>query len=227
MTKIKDIPVNERPIERLINNGANALSLEELLAILIKSGTKDSSAKMLASELLSRLKSTNDIYKLTLEDFVSIKGIGYTKAATLLAAIELSKRLKRGIEKIKHTQITNAEDVYNYYHSLLQSRSQEHFYCLYLDSHKKVLESKLLFLGTLNYSTVHPREVFLEAYYNHAVSIICVHNHPGGDPTPSKADIELTKKLLEIGKLMGVEIDDHIIIGRNTYYSFFEDGRLE
>lgn len=227
MTKIKDIPAHDRPIERLIHNGASALSLEELLAILIKTGTKDESAKMIASNILSRLKSVNDLEKLTLEDFVSIKGIGYTKAATLLAAIELSKRLKRGIETIKHLQITNAEIVYTYYHSLLQTRSQEHFYCLYLDSQKKVLESKLLFLGTLNYSMVHPREVFLEAYTNHAVSIICVHNHPSGNPNPSRQDIELTKRLVEIGSLMGISIDDHIIIGRNSYYSFFEEGKLE
>ena len=227
MTKIKDIPVNDRPIERLINHGPSVLSLEELLAILIKTGTKEASSKMIASELLSRLKSTDDIYKLTLEDFISIKGIGYTKAATLLAAIELSKRLTRGIETIKHIKITSAQIVYDYYHSLLQTRSQEHFYCIYLDSQKKVLESKLLFLGTLNYSMVHPREIFMEAYYNHAVSIICVHNHPSGDVTPSRADIELTKRLIEIGNLMGIGIDDHIIIGRNTYYSFFEEGLLE
>ena len=227
MTKIKDIPVHDRPIERLLHNGASALSLEELLAILIKTGTKESSAKMVANQILARLKSVDDIQKLTLEDFVSIKGIGYTKAATLLAAIELSKRLQRGLETIKYVRVTNAEIVYTYYHSLLQTRSQEHFYCLYLDSQKKVLESKLLFLGTVNYSMVHPREVFLEAYSHHATSIICVHNHPSGDATPSRADIELTKRLIEIGKLMGIPIDDHIIIGRNTYYSFFEAGKME
>lgn len=227
MTKIKDIPVNDRPIERLIHNGPSVLSLEELLAILLKTGTKDMSAKVLASNILSKLKSTNELQDVTLEDLVSIKGIGYTKAATLLAAIELSKRLQRGIETIKHIQVKNAEMVYTYYHSLLQARGQEHFYCLYLDSQKRVLESKLLFLGTLNYSMVHPREVFMEAYMNHAVSIICVHNHPGGNPMPSRADIELTRRLVEIGKLMGISVDDHIIIGRNSYYSFFEEGKLE
>lgn len=227
MTKIKDIPVNDRPIERLIHNGASVLSLEELLAILLKTGTKEISAKTLASNILSKIKSVDEIKKMTLEDLVSIKGIGYTKAATLLAAIELSKRLERGMETIKHTQITNAEMVYTYYHSLLQTRGQEHFYCLYLDSQKRVLESKLLFLGTLNYSMVHPREVFMEAYMNHAVSIICVHNHPGGNPIPSRADIELTKRLIEVGNLMGIPINDHIIIGRNSYYSFFEEGKME
>lgn len=227
MTKIKDIPVHDRPIERLIHNGPSVLSLEELLAILLKTGTKDISAKTLASNILSKVKSIDEMKTMTLEDLVSIKGIGYTKAATLLAAIELSKRLQRGLETIKHTQVTNAEMVYTYYHSMLQTRGQEHFYCLYLDSQKRVLESKLLFLGTLNYSMVHPREVFMEAYMNHAVSIICVHNHPGGNPMPSRADIELTKRLIEIGNLMGIPIDDHIIIGRNSYYSFFEEGKLE
>lgn len=227
MTKIKDIPSHDRPIERLINKGPSILSLEELLAILIKTGTKEESAKTLASKLLAKIKSTKDLEQMTMEDLVSIKGIGYTKAATLLAAIELSKRLKKGIETIKHIQITNAELVYTYYHSLLQTRSQEHFYCLYLDSKKRVLESKLLFLGTLNYSMVHPREVFLEAYKNHAVSIICIHNHPSGNPSPSRQDVELTKRLVEIGNLMGIPVDDHIIIGRSSYYSFFEDGKLE
>ena len=226
MTKIKDIPVHDRPIERLIHNGPDVLSLEELLAILIKTGTKDESAKAIAGNILSRVKSADELQYLTLEDFVAIKGIGYTKAATLLAAIELSKRLQRGIETIKHIQVTSAEIVYTYYHSLLQARGQEHFYCLYLDSQNRVLERKLVFLGTLNYSMVHPREVFLEAYIHHAISIICVHNHPSGNPTPSRADIELTKRLVEIGNLMGIGIDDHIIIGRNSYYSFFEDGKL-
>lgn len=226
MMKIKEIPANERPIERLINKGSSVLSLEELLAILIKTGTREESAKAIASNILKRLKTTNDIYKLTLEDFVSIKGIGYTKAATLLAAIELSRRLQRGIETIKHIKINNAKTVYEYYHNHLQTRSQEHFYCIYLDSQKKVLENKLLFLGTINYSMVHPREIFMEAYKNHAISIICVHNHPSGNVTPSKMDIELTKRLVEIGNLMGIKIDDHIIIGRNKYYSFFENGEL-
>lgn len=227
MTKIKDIPVNDRPIERLINNGSSVLSLEELIAIIIKTGTKEMSAKTLAGNILSKVKSTDGLKKITLEDLVSIKGIGYTKAATLIAAIELSKRLQRGLETIKYTQVTNAEMVYTYYHSFLQTRGQEHFYCLYLDSQKRVLESKLLFLGTLNYSMVHPREVFMEAYMNHAVSIICVHNHPSGNPTPSRADTELTRRLVEIGELMGISVDDHIIIGRNSYYSFFEDGKLK
>lgn len=227
MTKIKDIPANDRPIERLINNGPSVLSLEELIAIIIKTGTKEVSAKTLAGNILAKAKNTDDLKNMTLEELVSIKGIGYTKAATLIAAIELSKRLQRGLETIKHIQVTNAEMVYTYYHSFLQTRGQEHFYCLYLDSQKRVLESKLLFLGTLNYSMVHPREVFMEAYMNHAVSIICIHNHPGGNPTPSRADTELTRRLVEIGKLMGISVDDHIIIGRNSYYSFFEDGKLE
>ena len=225
MTKIKDLPMLERPIERLINNGVEAISNEELLAIILNSGTKEKSVKELSSEILSKY----DIHKLkeiTLENITKIKGIGKKKAASLLACIELSKRMNKKIDTINDIRITNSNIVYDYFKDILGDKKQEYFYCLYLDNSKKVIKNKMLFLGTLNYSTVHPREIFKEAYLVNATSIICIHNHPTGNITPSKNDIELTNNLVKIGMLLGIKIDDHIIISKNNYYSFFENNLI-
>lgn len=224
--KIKDIPVLDRPIERLIHNGSSTLNNEELLAILLGTGSKEESAKSLANHILTKTTSIKELTKLTLENLIAIKGIGPKKAATVLAALELSKRINKNSDTILYQKIRNSEDVYMYFEKLLEDKSQEHFYCLYLDIRKRVVANKMLFLGTINYSVVHPREIFLEAYLNHATSIICIHNHPSGEVEPSKEDIELTKRLVKIGSLMGINVNDHIIVGKNQYYSFFEAGKI-
>lgn len=226
MIRICDIPVLDRPVERLLNLGAHNLNNEELIAILLNTGTKNSSSKILSSEILAQAGNVKNIGKMTLEDLISIKGIGKKKAASILAAVELGYRINKKDENILYKQINNADDVYYYFADICENLDQEHFYCLYLDVKKRVIACKLLFVGTLNYSLVHPREVFKEAYLNHAISVICIHNHPSGDVTPSKADIELTKRLVEGGLILGISIDDHIIVGNNHYYSFFEDGKI-
>lgn len=226
MTRICDMPVLDRPIERLIHEGAENLNNEELLAILLNTGTKNLSSKALSAEILSKAGTLKKLGTMTLQDLMSIKGIGSKKAATLLASIELGRRVQRKVSSILYTTICNAEDVYLYFEEICNNLQQEHFYCLYLDVKKRVIANRLLFVGTMNYSLVHPREVFKEAYLHHAVSIICIHNHPSGDATPSKADVELTGRLKEAGMILGISIDDHIIIGNNIYYSFFEAGKL-
>ena len=226
MIRICDIPVLDRPVERLLNLGAHNLNNEELIAILLNTGTKNSSSKVLSSEILAQAGNVKNIGKMTLEDLISIKGIGKKKAASILAAVELGYRINKKDENILYKQIKNADDVYSYFADICENLDQEHFYCLYLDVKKRVIACKLLFVGTLNYSLVHPREVFKEAYLNHAISVICIHNHPSGDVTPSRADIELTKRLAEGGLILGISIDDHIIVGNNHYYSFFEDGNI-
>ena len=223
---IKDIPKNDRPIERLINNGVENLSNTELLTILLKTGTKDKSAKALAEEILKNVDSIEDLKNYDLESFSNIKGIGKVKAASILAAMELGKRINEENIILNDLQITNSQLVFNYYKNKIGSKLQEYFYCIYLNTAKKVIKDKLLFIGTVNQSIVHPREIFKEAYLLSASSIICVHNHPAGSVFPSQEDIKLTNKLVEIGNLLGVKIVDHVIITRDNYYSFFENNDI-
>ena len=223
---IKDIPKSDRPIERLINNGAEFLSDSEILAILIKTGTREKSAKTIADEILKKYKSLNELKNINLEQLTKIKGIGVTKAVSILAAFELSRRINNQIMSLNETKITNSSLVFEYYKNKIGDKNQEYFYCLYLNKAKKVIKDKLLFIGTVNKSVVHPREIFKEAYLLSASGIICVHNHPAGSVFPSKEDINLTKKLVEIGELLGVKIIDHVIITNNNYYSFFENNDI-
>lgn len=224
--RIKDIPESDRPIERLIKNGSESLSNIELLTILIKSGTKEKSAKNLAEEILKEIDDIHQLKNLNLEQLKKIKGIGYKKATTILAALELSKRINDEYNSLNNVKITNSSLVYKYYKNKIGDKLQEYFYCIYLNAAKRVVKDKLLFIGTINQSIVHPREIFKEAYLVSASSIICVHNHPAGSIFPSKEDISLTNKLVEIGNLLGVKIVDHVIITKNNYYSFFENNDI-
>lgn len=219
---IKDIPKDDRPIERMINKGVESLSDSDLLAILIKTGTVDVSAKTLAEEILKRY----DLSNLNFKKLSEIKGIGVSKAATILASIELGRRLNQSIKSINNIRFTNSQIVFDYYKGILGAKKQEYFYCVYLDTCKKIIGDKLLFIGTLNRSLVHPREVFRQAYEFSASSIICVHNHPGGSVFPSNDDLILTDRLVEIGKILGINVIDHIIITNDNYYSFFENNNI-
>lgn len=223
--KIKELPKEERPRERLINYGASSLSNEELLAILIKSGSKKMSAKEIAQKLLSKYDNIQEFDQITYEQLIRSSGIGDSKACAILAAIELGNRLNQSIPTLEKMKLTSAQIVFEYYQHSLSRRRQEHFYCIYVDNQKRFLKEKLLFVGTLNHSLVHPREIFKEAYLIDATGIICVHNHPSGVVTPSREDMMLTERLKEIGLLLGIPILDHIIIG-DYYYSFFENDKL-
>ena len=210
MVKIKDIPTLDRPRERLINYGAESLSCEELLAIIFKTGTKGESAKDLGVKVLSKIDNIKKLNDINLEFLKNIKGIGMSKSCDLLAAIELGKRINREVDTIKNVKLTSSDLVYKYYKDKIGDKLQEYFYAIYLDSGKKVIGDKLLFMGTVNYSLVHPREIFKEAYLLGASAIICIHNHPGGNPLPSKQDYEITKNLIEASKILGVKFLDHI-----------------
>ncbi len=224
--RMHDLPVNERPYEKLIHYGASSLTNEELIAILIKSGTNQYSAKELASIILMKLNNIGDLNNFNYANLVNIKGIGLKKSCVLLAAIELGKRINNYTPSIISKTFNSSRLVFEYYNPILRGKKQEYFYCVYLDNAKKIVFEKLLFIGTINYSVVHPREVFKEAYYYSASSIICVHNHPANNILPSKEDIELTNNLVKIGKLLGIKILDHIIIGTKNYYSFLENGDI-
>lgn len=224
--KIKDLPINDRPIERLISSGASNLTNEELIAIIIKTGTKDKSAKELANIILSKINSINDINNLRINNLLEIKGIGLKKAATILASIELGVRINNYNEPINNTIFNSANKIYEYYKNILKNEKQEYFYVLYLDSKLKIIDNKMLFKGTLDYSLVHPREVFKEAYLLSANYIICVHNHPSGNVIPSNDDLNITNNLKKVGELLGIILIDHIIVGNNNYYSFKENNDI-
>lgn len=224
MSTIKELIEEERPIERFLRVGKN-VSNEELLAILINHGMKNKSSKDLAINILEKLDKIEDLKNITYEELIKIDGIGTKKAVTILAALELGNRVINNRKLELKEKMTDPSILYEHYKVVLENCYQEHFYCIYLDNQKRIIKEKLLFVGTINYSIVHPREIFKEAYTLSATSIICIHNHPSLDITPSKEDKILTQNLKEVGNILGIPIIDHIIIG-DGYYSFFENGEL-
>ena len=222
---IKDIKEEERPRERMINYGVSALSNEELIAILLKTGTKSKSVKILATEILNLVDNINELKDVTINRLLSIKGIGKVKAIELISAVELGKRIYTDRKKNKN-RLSTPKDIYLSNKYLFMDIKQEYFYCLYLNNKNELIERKLLFMGTVNKSVVHPREVFKYAYLSSASSIVCMHNHPSGDVNPSKDDIMFTKALVEVGLLQGILVLDHIIVGSDKYYSFSDNGMI-
>lgn len=184
------------------------------------------SAKSLASQILSKTNGLKETEKLNYEYLKKIKGIGPSKAAVIMASLELGRRVNQVVDNLSGVKLNSSNIVYEYYKNIIGHKKQEHFYVVYLDSNKKIIKDKLLFMGTLNQSLVHPREVFKEACLSSASSFICVHNHPGGNVLPSKEDINLTKSLKQIGLLFGIPLVDHIIISKENYYSFYENGDI-
>ena len=191
---------------------------------MLKCGTKDLSVKELANNILKQIDNINNLKDINYEKLIKIKGIGKAKASEILASIELGKRINNKINNINQIKIYSSESIFNYYKDKLSDKLQEHFYCVYLDTKNHIIKDKLLFIGTINQSLVHPREVFKEAYLLSASSIICVHNHPSGNVNPSNNDIVITKQLREVGLLLGINVLDHIIIGKDKYYSFNDNG---
>lgn len=219
--KIKDIPNEERPRERLVKYGVENLSNEELISIILKTGTKNYSVKQIALILLSEIKEITNLRNITLNKLTKISGIGEVKAIELLASLELGKRVFQE-QKSNKIKMNNSNLIYEYFKDKFINENQENFYAIYLDSKSYMISNKLLFKGTLNSSCVHPREVFKYAHLESAKSIIVLHNHPSGDPTPSKEDERTTKILMEAGNIMAIPVIDHIIIGKDNYFSFYE-----
>lgn len=224
--KIKNIPKDDRPRERLLNNGESSLNNEELLSIILGSGNKNKGVKEISSSILAKIKNITELKNLNYQDLIKIDGIGNAKACILLALIELSKRMNQSITRLNGITFDSPDIIYEYFKDKFATEMQENFCCVYLNSQKKIITNKILFKGTVDRSLVHPREVFKEAYLLSASSIICIHNHPSGNVKPSKEDYFLTKMLKEVGQIMGITINDHIIIGKDTYYSFYENGEI-
>lgn len=224
--KFKELPNEDKPRERLVLHGAENLSNEELLMILLKSGTKKHSVKELALTLLKECNGIGNLKNMTYQKLMNIDGIGKVKAIELVALVELAKRIYMDKRELDIVTCTNPENIIYYFNSLFKDKLQEEFYCIYLDNKKKYLDKKKLFIGSINASIVHPREIFKQAYLLSASFIICIHNHPSGDPTPSREDIEFTKKLYEISNLHGIYLVDHLVIGKDCYYSFYENNNI-
>ncbi|MCI0382269.1 MAG: DNA repair protein RadC [Chlamydiae bacterium] len=220
-----NIPVSELPRERLLRDGIEALSIQELLAILLGTGTRGKNVLILAQELLLHFGGMKGLLESSVDDLMQINGIGHAKAILLKAAFGLALRCtKESFEPFQ--KIKKAEEAFRLAKSFIGHFKQEALLVILRDVKGRVIRQELIGMGTLSEVLVHPREVFNPAVRHRANSLILVHNHPSGDPTPSTADLQLTKHLLYSSKIMGIFFDDHLIIGENRYTSLRESGFL-
>ncbi len=226
MTMIKDLPAHEKPREKALRYGIRALSSRELLAIMLRSGQKGRSVLEIADSLLLEAKGISGIARMDINELARIKGISKTKALEIQACFEISRRCALE-EALKSDVIEHPEALVRWLRKELGSTLQEQFLVIYLDQHHHILYYRVLFVGTINASNVYPREIFREALLRNCTDILLVHNHPSEDPTPSRADLSLTQRLQEAGKMMGVRILDHLIVTRNRCLSLKESGFLE
>jgi len=219
------VPIYERPRERMLAYGSAALADAELLAILLRTGTDEESAYQLAQRLLSNFEDLRGLSEATQEELTTLRGIGPVKAAELRAAFELGKRLSsKG--NLGQKVIRLPRDVADIMIPEMRDLKQEHFVCLFLNTKNRIIGKQTIFVGSLDASIVHPREVFKEAIKRSSAAVICLHNHPSGDPTPSREDIEVTRTLRQAGEVVGISVLDHVIIGYDRYISLKEAGYM-
>jgi len=221
---IHDLPEEERPRERLIKFGEEALSVQELLQIILGRGIAGESVAVTAQKLLSQFGSLQKLSEASIEELSEIKGIGGAKATQIKAVFEIGRRVAIQTVPYKSKEIISPEQVYKLIRSKLKNYHKEHFYILLLNTRNLTVAE--ISIGSLNTSVVHPREVFAEAIKNKAASVIFVHNHPSGNPEPSESDIATTKKLVDGGKILGIEVLDHVIITKTGFLSFKEKGLI-
>jgi DNA repair protein RadC len=220
---IKEIPLNDRPREKMAANGAAVLTDAELIAILLRTGTAEKSAIDIASEMTADGGLYKRLAGITrLNELTNIKGLGQAKAATVLAALEIGRRIAsaKPIEKI---HLSCPQDVADFLMPRLRYAAKEQFVVILLNNKNKVIGTEVVSEGSLSSSVVHPREVYAPAILHRAAAIMVAHNHPSGDPKPSIEDEEVTRQLLRSGKVLGIPMIDHVIIGDGNYYSFLEN----
>lgn len=222
---IRDVPHEERPRERMKRYGAENLSNTELIAILLRTGIKGQSVIAVSEAIMQKAGSLKDLLEMDLEELSAIKGVGEAKAIQLKAGLELGRRLSR-LNVLDRPKISSPQDAAKYMMDAMRFLHQEHFVVLFLNTKNQVIAQETIFVGTLNSSLVHPREVFREGIRKSAASIILLHNHPSGDPTPSKEDLDVTDRLVECGRLLGIEVLDHIVIGDGVFVSLKEKGYM-
>ena len=221
---IHDLPLSERPRERLQKFGVEALSAQEVLALILGRGISGESVMVTAQRLLSQFGSVKGIAGASVEELSQVKGIGLAKAAQIKAAFELANRLEGYSEAGDKPILKTPEDVVGLVRGRLKGKKKEHFLALLLDTRSRLIKVAEISVGSLDSSIVHPREVFKEAISATAASVIFVHNHPSGDPTASEDDVKLSKRLSEAGDIMGIDVLDHVIIGDKEYLSLKREG---
>ncbi len=223
---VRDLPIEERPREKLVNYGAEALSNAELLAILLRTGTREESVLRLAERVLSCYKERglSAIVHMSVEELSEIPGLGQAKAAAILAAVELGRRL--AVAEARVEIIHGPEDVAHYAMPRFRHECKEHFAVMLLNTKNHILAMPEISQGSLTASVVHPREVFEAAVRHAAASMILLHNHPSGDPSPSREDIAVTRRMVQAGEIMDIPVLDHIIIGGSSFVSLKEKGLL-
>ena len=224
---IKEWPEEDRPREKLLRNGPEGLSDAELLAIILRTGNRGAELTVVdqARLLLSHHQGFRNLGRATTSELLAMKGIGPVKAACVLATVEIARRLSSDPTEAGES-IQCSEDVFRHYHEKLRDKKKEVFYALLLDGKNRNIKEVKVSEGSLTASIVHPREVFNPVIRESAAGVILVHNHPSGDPTPSREDIDLTERLREVGRMVGVQVIDHVIIGNGAYHSFVDGGEL-
>lgn len=224
---MKEMLVSECPYEKCDEKGAGSLSDAELLSVLLRTGTRGENVLELSRKILKEAGEDGllGLHRFTKEKFMKIRGVGKVKTIQLLCILELSARLAKA-EARKTLCFRNPSTIAGYYMEEMRHLSQEHMKLLMLDTKSNLIAEKNIYKGTVNASLVEPREIFVEAVKREAVSIILLHNHPSGDPTPSKADVAITRRIRLAGELIGIELLDHIIIGNNSYISFLEENLI-
>ncbi|HHW44664.1 MAG: DNA repair protein RadC [Thermoanaerobacteraceae bacterium] len=219
------MPLETRPRERLLREGAGALTDMELLAILLRTGTATASAMELAAAILGRFGSLRALVSASAEELSDLKGVGPAKAAVLQAALEIGRRIAGSGEEVRPV-IKSPEDAAGLVMEEMRHLDREHFRALLLNTKNQVIAREVISIGTLNSSTVHPRELFKNAIKRNAAAVILIHNHPSGDPAPSNEDLAVTGRLVEAGRIIGIEVLDHLIIGDNRFVSFKAKGLI-
>ena len=217
--KIKDLPEQNRPRERFLKHGPETLSDAELFAIILRTGTLDENVIDMSNRLIAEY-GLDKLFECSLKELQKIKGIGPSKAMQILAMSELGKRYNQSKNPLK--KISCAEDVFNYFHERLKDKKEEHFYILMLNTQNYIIGEQLVSKGILDASIIHPREIFKPAIKNSASKIILVHNHPSGDPNPSGEDLEITRKMIEVGEELDIKVLDHVIVGGDEWWSWKE-----
>lgn len=220
--RIQDIPEEERPRERLIRNGPESLSNAELLGVVLRTGSNKENVVSLSSRIFSEY-SIKQLSLANVSRLMKVHGVGKAKAAQIAAVFELARRLETFVEEPKR-KICSPKDVYTFMYPKMREQKKEKFITLCLDTKNQILKEEVISIGSLNASIVHPREVFKSALMESSASVIMVHNHPSGDPSPSREDIMVTEKMIEGGKLLGIDVLDHIIIGEGRYVSLKDEG---
>ena len=221
---IHDLPVEEQPRERLVKFGEQALSVQELLQLILGRGIAGESVAVTAQKLLTQFGNLQKLSDASIEELSLTKGIGPAKAAQIKAVFEIGRRFSTQTVPYKSKELTDPEKVYRLIKSRLKDYAREHFYIIPLNSRNYSIAE--VSVGSLNASIVHPREVFAEAVKNKAASVIFAHNHPSGDPEPSEEDLVITKRLVEAGKIMDIEVLDHVIVAKDAFFSFKNKGLL-